>query len=226
MSESGRLNASWQRRLGAYLASEPMQSLAHYLRDESARGKIIYPPNHQLFAAFNATEFESVRVVILGQDPYHGPGQAHGLSFSVPDGVAPPPSLANIFKEFERDSGLPKPASGNLTPWAKQGVLLLNAVLSVEHAKPGSHQHKGWEPFTDFVIQTLNTERENIVFMLWGAYAKSKDKLIDSRRHCVLRAPHPSPLSAYRGFIGCGHFSTANRYLQGRGITPIDWNIQ
>jgi len=226
MSESGRLNASWQRRLGDYLASEPMQNLAQFLRDEKTRGKIIYPPSAELFAAFNATEFEAVRVVILGQDPYHGSGQAHGLSFSVPDGVLPPPSLANIFKELERDSGQPKPTSGNLTPWAKQGVLLLNAVLSVENAKPGSHQHKGWEQFTDYVIQTLSAERENLVFMLWGAYAKSKEKLIDSKRHCVLRAPHPSPLSAYRGFIGCGHFSTANRYLQARGLTPIDWNIQ
>jgi uracil-DNA glycosylase len=226
MSARGRLNASWQSHLGDYLASDSMQTLAQFLRDEKSRGKIIYPPSAELFAAFNATEFESVRVIILGQDPYHGPGQAHGLSFSVPDGVPPPPSLVNIFKELEREFGQPKPASGNLMPWAKQGVLLLNAVLSVESAKPGSHQNKGWENFTDFVIQTLATERENLVFMLWGAYAQAKGKLIDSRRHCVLRAPHPSPLSAYRGFIGCGHFSAANRYLQGRGIATIDWNIQ
>jgi uracil-DNA glycosylase len=225
MGNSGRLNASWQNRLSDYLASEPMQDLAEFLRNEKARGKIIYPPNHQLFAAFNATEFESVRVIILGQDPYHGPGQAHGLSFSVPEGVSPPPSLVNIFKELERESGKPKPSSGNLTPWAMQGVLLLNAVLSVESAKPGSHQNKGWEAFTDFVIKTLATEHEGLVFMLWGAYAQQKGKFIDMRRHCVLRAPHPSPLSAYRGFIGCGHFSAANRYLQGRGLAPIDWNI-
>ncbi len=225
MSENGRLNGSWQSRLGDYLASEPMQNLAQFLRDEKTRGKIIYPANDQLFAAFNATAFESVRVVILGQDPYHGPGQAHGLSFSVPDGVPPPPSLVNIFKELERESGKPKASTGNLMPWAKQGVLLLNSVLSVEAAKPGSHQDKGWEAFTDFVIQTLATERENVVFMLWGAYAREKGKLIDTRRHCVLRAPHPSPLSAYRGFIGCGHFSAANRYLQSRGVAPIDWTI-
>jgi len=225
MSAEGRLNPSWQSHLGDYLASEPMQSLADFLRQEKARGKTIFPPTAQLFAAFNATDFDSVRVVIIGQDPYHGPGQAHGLSFSVPDGVPPPPSLQNIFKELHRDLGMPRPSTGNLMPWARQGVLLLNAVLSVEMARPGSHQAKGWEAFTDEVIRRLSTGRDGLVFMLWGAYAQAKGKIIDTRCHCVLRAPHPSPLSAHRGFIGCGHFSAANRYLQGRGQQPIDWRL-
>lgn len=225
MSADGRLNPSWQSQLGDSLASEPMQALAGFLRQEKAKGKTIFPPSAQLFAAFNATDFDSVRVVIIGQDPYHGPGQAHGLSFSVPDGVPPPPSLQNIFKELHRDLGMPRPSTGNLMPWARQGVLLLNAVLSVEMARPGSHQAKGWEAFTDEVIRRLSTGRDGLVFMLWGAYAQAKGKIIDTRRHCVLRAPHPSPLSAHRGFIGCGHFSTANRYLQGRGQAPIDWRI-
>jgi uracil-DNA glycosylase len=225
MSADGRLIPSWQDHLGDYLASEPMQALAGFLRQEKARGKQIFPPSEQMFAAFNATDFEAVRVVILGQDPYHGLGQAHGLSFSVPDGVPPPPSLQNVFKELARDLGMPKPSTGNLTPWARQGVLLLNAVLSVEMARPGSHQAKGWEAFTDEVIRRLSNEREGLVFMLWGAYAQAKGRIIDNRRHCVLRAPHPSPLSAHRGFIGCGHFSATNRYLQGRGQKPIDWRL-
>ena len=224
MSE-GSLCQSWQKQVGAYLASQQMQELATFLRQEKAKGKIIYPANAQLFAAFNATPFEQVKVVILGQDPYHGPGQAHGLSFSVPEGIATPPSLLNIFKELSREYGWPMPCSGNLKAWADQGVLLLNAVLSVENAKPGSHQHKGWEGFTDEVIRQLSEQREGIVFMLWGAYAQAKGKIIDHQRHCVLKAPHPSPLSAYRGFIGCGHFSSANRYLQRQGSTPIQWQI-
>lgn len=224
MSE-GSLSEAWQKQIGAYLASEPMQNLATFLRQEKAKGKIIYPSNAQLFAAFNATPFEKIKVVILGQDPYHGPGQAHGLSFSVPDGVPTPPSLVNIFKELSRDYGAPAPQSGNLKAWADQGVLLLNAVLSVESSKPGSHQNKGWEAFTDEVIRQISNQREGVVFMLWGAYAQAKGKIIDNQRHCVLRAPHPSPLSAYRGFIGCGHFSSANRYLQGGGQTPIKWLI-
>jgi len=207
------------------LESEPMQALAQFLRSEKAKGRIIFPPGELMFNAFQQTPFEAVRVVILGQDPYHGPGQAHGLSFSVPEGVPSPPSLQNIFKELERDLGLARPASGTLLPWAKQGVLLLNAVLSVEQAKPGSHQNKGWEAFTDAAIARLSAEREGLVFMLWGAYAQAKGRIIDARRHCVLRAPHPSPLSAHRGFIGCGHFSTANRYLSARGGTPIDWRL-
>jgi uracil-DNA glycosylase len=166
-----------------------------------------------------------VKVVVLGQDPYHGPGQAHGLSFSVPPGVDVPPSLVNIFKEQERDLGLPRPDHGCLLPWARQGVLLLNAVLSVEAGKAGAHQGKGWEGFTDHVVERLAHEREGLVFLLWGSYAQAKGRVIDNRRHCVLRAPHPSPLSAHRGFIGCGHFSAANRWLQGRGLKPIDWRL-
>lgn len=225
MSVAGRLNASWQGHLGDYLDSAPMRDLAAFLRAEKAKGKRIHPPGALIFNAFNHTAFESVRVVILGQDPYHGPGQAHGLSFSVPDGVPPPPSLQNIFKELERDLGMPRPRTGDLTAWADRGVLLLNAVLTVEQAKPGSHQNKGWEGFTDEVIRRLSDGREGLVFMLWGAYAQAKGRIIDNRRHCVLRAPHPSPLSAHRGFIGCGHFSAANRYLQGCGQPPIDWRL-
>ena len=225
MSADGRLNPSWQGQLGDYLASEPMQALAAFLRQEKAKGKRIFPPSAQMFAAFNATDFESVRVVILGQDPYHGPGQAHGLSFSVPDGVPPPPSLQNIFKELERDLGLPRPSTGNLTPWARQGVLLLNAVLSVEIARPGSHQGKGWEAFTDEVIGRLANEREGLVFLLWGAYAQAKGRIIDNRRHCVLRAPHPSPLSAHRGFFVSRPFSRANAWLVEHGEPPIDWRL-
>ena len=225
MTAKGGLSGAWLARLGPMLESEPMQALAQFLRSEKAKGRIIFPPGELMFNAFQQTPFEAVRVVILGQDPYHGPGQAHGLSFSVPEGVPSPPSLQNIFKELEHDLGLARPASGTLLPWAKQGVLLLNAVLSVEQAKPGSHQNKGWEAFTDAAIARLSAEREGLVFMLWGAYAQAKGRIIDARRHCVLRAPHPSPLSAHRGFIGCGHFSTANRYLSARGGTPIDWRL-
>ena len=200
-----------------------MQALAEFLRSEKAAGKIIYPPGPQMFAALEATPFDKVKVVILGQDPYHGPGQAHGLCFSVPPGVDAPPSLQNIFKEIERDLGIPRPAQGNLAAWAKQGVLLLNSVLSVQAGQAGSHQGKGWEDFTDHIVSTLDREREGLVFMLWGSYAQAKGRIIDNRRHCVLRAPHPSPLSAHRGFIGCGHFSAANRWLAGRGLAPIDW---
>ena len=225
MSEAGHLSASWQVYLAASLATEPMQNLSAFLRQEKAKDKVIYPPGAQMFAAFNAVPFEDVRVVILGQDPYHGVGQAHGLSFSVPDGVPAPPSLQNIFKELERDLAMPRPSSGNLTPWTRQGVLLLNAVLSVQHGLAGSHANKGWEAFTDSAIQALADARDGVVFMLWGAYAQAKGRIIDNRRHCVLRAPHPSPLSAHRGFIGCGHFSSANRYLQGRGQKPIDWRL-
>lgn len=225
MSASGRLSGSWQERLGELLNRPPMPELAQFLRDEKAKGKIIYPAGAHIFEAFNQTPFEQVRVVILGQDPYHGPGQAHGLCFSVPDNCPIPPSLLNIFKELERDIGMARPVSGNLIPWAKQGVLLLNAVLTVEQARPGSHQNRGWESFTDAAIASLAHERDGLVFLLWGAYAQAKGRLIDNRRHCVLRAPHPSPLSAHRGFLGCGHFSAANRYLQGRGLKPIDWRL-
>ena len=226
MSESRvRLAPSWAARVGDYLERPEMRSLSEFLRTEKAAGKRIYPPGPQMFAALEATTFEDVKVVVLGQDPYHGPGQAHGLSFSVPPGVDVPPSLLNIFKEQERDLGLPRPEHGCLLPWARQGVLLLNAVLSVEAGRAGSHQGKGWEGFTDHVVETLAREREGLVFMLWGSYAQAKGRVIDNRRHCVLRAPHPSPLSAHRGFLGCGHFSTANRWLQGGGKGQVDWRL-
>jgi uracil-DNA glycosylase len=220
-----RLAPSWAAKLGDYLEREDMRALSEFLRAEKAAGKRIYPPGSQMFAALDATPFEQVKVVILGQDPYHGPGQAHGLSFSVPPGIDVPPSLLNIFKELERDLGIPRPGHGCLEAWARQGVLLLNAVLSVEAGKAGSHQGRGWEGFTDHVVETLAREREGLVFMLWGSYAQAKGRVIDTRRHCVLRAPHPSPLSAHRGFIGCGHFSAANRWLSGRGLAPIDWRL-
>jgi uracil-DNA glycosylase len=220
-----RLAACWRERIGDYLLRPEMQALSAFLRGERARGVTIYPPGSQMFAALDATPFTAVKVVILGQDPYHGPGQAHGLSFSVPPGVPVPPSLRNIFAEIQRDLGIAPPEHGCLLPWAEQGVLLLNAVLSVQAGQAGSHQGKGWEGFTDHIVETLSREREGLVFMLWGSYAQAKGRIIDARRHCVLRAPHPSPLSAYRGFIGCGHFGKANRWLIGAGLAPIDWRL-
>ena len=220
-----RLHPSWKRRVGDYLLREDMRALAAFLRERKARGKAIYPPGPQLFAALDATPFDQAKVVILGQDPYHGAGQAHGLSFSVQPGVPVPPSLGNIFKELRRDLGLEPPDHGCLLPWAQRGVLLLNAVLSVEAGRPGSHQGRGWEGFTDAIVQALSSERAGLVFMLWGSYAQKKGALVDRSRHCVMRAPHPSPLSAHRGFLGCGHFSAANRYLQGRGATAVDWSL-
>ena len=185
----------------------------------------VYPPREDLFAAFHRTPYADARVLILGQDPYHGPGQAHGLSFSVREGVKLPPSLRNIYKELAADLGVTPPASGDLSRWAEQGVLLLNAVLTVEEGRAGAHQGKGWEGFTDRIVEVLNREREHLVFMLWGSYAQAKGKVIDPRRHLVLKAPHPSPLSAHRGFIGCGHFSAAIEYLLRHGQAPIDWSL-
>lgn len=219
------LESSWKQRLGAALEDPRMQALGTFLRAEKSAGKIIYPRGSLIFAALDATPFDAVKVVILGQDPYHGPGQAHGLSFSVPPGVAIPPSLQNIFKEISRDLGMPRPQSGCLASWAGQGVLLLNAVLTVEQGLAGSHQGKGWEEFTDACIGALAEQREGLVFLLWGSYAQVKGRLIDTRRHLVLKAPHPSPLSAHRGFFGCGHFSTANRYLELNGQSRIDWGL-
>ena len=220
-----RLDASWKKHVGDYLQRPSMQALGDFLRTEKTAGKRIYPPGPQIFAALDATPFEQVKVVILGQDPYHGAGQAHGLCFSVAPGVDTPPSLQNIFKEIERDLGIARPDHGCLLPWAEQGVLLLNAVLTVEAGHAGAHQGNGWEGFTDHIVEHLNREREGLVFMLWGSYAQAKGRIIDSGRHCVLRAPHPSPLSAHRGFIGCGHFSASNRWLQGRRLAPIDWSL-
>ncbi|WP_431634588.1 uracil-DNA glycosylase [Dyella sp. KULCS107] len=223
--ERVRLEPGWKARIGDYLERPEMRALADFLRAEKRAGKEIYPPGPEIFAAFDHTPFEAVRVVILGQDPYHGPGQAHGLCFSVRPGVPVPPSLDNIFKEITRDLGVPRPDHGCLTPWADRGVLLLNAVLTVERGQAGSHQGKGWEGFTDAAIEALNREREGIVFLLWGSYAQRKGRLIDTQRHHVLTAVHPSPLSAYRGFIGCGHFSAANAWLQREGMAPIDWSL-
>ena len=220
-----QLEPSWKARLGEYLAGEDMRRLSAFLRERKAAGARIYPPGPDIFGALDATPFDKVKVVILGQDPYHGPGQAHGLCFSVPPGVPPPPSLQNIFKEIRRDLGIAPPDHGCLLPWARQGVLLLNAVLTVEDGRAGAHQGKGWEGFTDAVVAALDREKEGLVFMLWGAYAQAKGRLLDSRRHCVLRAPHPSPLSAHRGFLGCGHFGKANRWLQGGGRAPVDWAL-
>lgn len=226
MTESRiRLDPSWRQRVGDALETPQMRELATFLRTEKAAGKTIYPPGSQIFAALDTTPFDAVKVVILGQDPYHGPGQAHGLCFSVGPGVAVPPSLQNIFKEISRDLDLPRPRHGNLGAWARQGVLLLNAVLTVEHGQPGSHQGLGWEGFTDACIEALNREREGLVFLLWGSHAQAKGRLIDGRRHLILKAPHPSPLSAHRGFLGCGHFSRTNRYLEDSGRTPIDWSL-
>ena len=220
-----QLEASWKSRVGDYLQRPDMRTLSDFLRSEKAKGKKIYPRGTDIFTALNTTPFEQVKVIILGQDPYHGPGQAHGLCFSVLPGIDIPPSLRNIYSEIERDCGIPKPYHGCLLHWANQGVLLLNAVLTVEDGKPGAHQNKGWEGFTDHIVEQLNAEREGLVFMLWGSYAQAKGRVIDSRKHCVLRAPHPSPLSAYRGFMGCGHFSAANRWLVGGQKTPIDWSV-
>ena len=202
-----------------------MLRLSEFLRAELRAGKTIFPPPRCIVAALDATPFEQVKVVILGQDPYHGPGQAHGLCFSVLPGVPPPPSLENIFAEIRRDLGIARPDHGCLVPWARQGVLLLNAVLTVERGLAGSHQGKGWEGFTDNIIDQLNREREGLVFLLWGSYAQAKGALIDTRRHRVLKAPHPSPLSAHRGFIGCGHFSKTNQWLSEHSRSEIDWSL-
>ena len=217
-----RIEESWKTRLQEEFDKPYFANLTQFVRNEYASGTV-YPPGGEMFAAFDACPFEQVRVVILGQDPYHEPGQAHGLCFSVNDGVQFPPSLVNIFKEIESDLGKPMPRSGNLMRWAQQGVLLLNATLTVRAHQAGSHQNKGWETFTDAVIHRLASEREHIVFILWGSYAQRKGSFIDRNRHCVLQSPHPSPLSAYRGFFGNKHFSSANKYLVQHGYKPIEW---
>jgi uracil-DNA glycosylase len=223
MPKAGALHPSWQQVLGDELEQPYMRQLRVFLKAEKAAGKIIYPPGPLIFNAFNHTPFDQVRVVIIGQDPYHGPGQAHGLSFSVQNGIRLPPSLVNIFKEIEADLGIPMSGSGDLTPWADQGVLLLNATLTVEQASAGSHQKKGWEQFTDAAIRILNERREGLVFVLWGSYAQKKGAMIDQNKHLVLRSVHPSPLSAHRGFFGQRQFSTINQYLSQQGQLPINW---
>jgi uracil-DNA glycosylase len=225
VSDRIRLEPSWKERLAPLFDAPQMQALREFLVAQRKAGKEIYPAGDRIFAALDATPFDQVKVVILGQDPYHGPGQAHGLCFSVQPGVPPPPSLENIFTELERDLGVKRPDHGCLLPWAKQGVLLLNAVLTVERGNAASHQGKGWEPFTDAIVDLLNREREGLVFLLWGAYAQAKGKLVDPKRHLVLKAPHPSPLSAHRGFIGSSPFSRTNKYLESTGRTPISWGL-
>lgn len=217
-----RIDESWRQVLQPEFDKPYFELLTNFVRN-AYRTTQCFPPAGQIFRAFDLCPFNRVRVVIIGQDPYHDFNQAHGLCFSVQDGVRVPPSLENIYKELNRDLGKPIPTSGNLTHWAEQGVLLLNATLTVEAHRAGSHQGKGWEELTDAAIQALNNRRENVVFMLWGSYAQRKGQFIDRRRHLVLTAVHPSPLSAYRGFIGCGHFSQANAYLQQHGQTPINW---
>lgn len=217
---------TWHEAIGAEKQQPYFRQILHTVRAEREAGRIIYPPANDVFNAFKATEFDHVSVVILGQDPYHGPHQAHGLSFSVQTGVAVPPSLVNIYKELAADiHGFHIPQHGYLQHWAEQGVLLLNTVLTVRAGAAHSHADLGWETFTDHVITALNEHREHIVFMLWGSHAQKKGAMIDRQRHLVLTAPHPSPLSAYRGFFGCRHFSQANAYLLAHGKTPIDWQV-
>lgn len=217
-----RIEEGWKNALSREWEQPYFLNLTSFVSQRYKEARI-YPPGSRIFAAFDACPFEKVKVVILGQDPYHGPGQANGLCFSVNDGIEMPPSLKNILKEVSDDTGAPVPANGDLSRWAHQGVLLLNATLTVEEHQAGSHQGKGWETFTDHVIETLSQMRENIVFILWGSYAKSKSALIDHSKHMVLTSPHPSPLSAHRGFFGNHHFSTANAYLRSHGKTPIEW---
>lgn len=223
--EKIKLEASWKKALLGEFSQPYMTALKEFLARELAAGKTIYPKPSEYFAAFTCTPLTQVKVVMLGQDPYHGPGQAHGLCFSVKPGVRKPPSLLNIFKEIERDLKISPPSHGCLIDWARQGVLLLNSVLTVEDGKAGAHRGQGWETFTDRVIDVLNQQPRPLVFMLWGAYAQTKGKFIDRQKHLVLETVHPSPLSAHRGFIGCNHFSQANEFLVSRKLTPIDWKI-
>ena len=219
-----QIHPSWEKRLASAFSSPDFEALVEFIKEEYSNYRC-YPPGKLIFEAFNACPFDDIKVVLLGQDPYHGPRQAHGLCFSVPEGVGHPPSLINIFKEIEQDLGLAYPKSGNLLRWAKQGVFLLNATLSVRAQNAGSHQKQGWENFTDRVIQTISTKNEGVVFLLWGGFAKKKAKLIDSNKHLILSSGHPSPLSANRGYwFGNKHFSQCNHYLQDKGKEAIDWS--
>jgi uracil-DNA glycosylase len=219
------MHESWRAVLGDELEKQHMQELRAFLVEEVAAGRRFYPAADRVFNALLLTPFDEVRVVILGQDPYHGAGQAMGLCFSVPDGVPLPPSLRNIYEELARDAAVPRPTTGDLTPWAKRGVLLLNAVLTVSPGKPASHAGKGWELFTDRAIRELSEQREGIAFLLWGRYAQNKGAIVDTTRHHVLGAAHPSPYSAANGFFGCCHFSRANALLQADGREPVDWRL-
>ena len=224
MSSQVQLESTWKTHLLPEFDKTYMKTLKSFLQEELKRKKKIYPPGPQYFNAFNTTPFDRVRAVIVGQDPYHGFRQAHGLSFSVLPGVSIPPSLVNIYKELKEDLNISVASHGCLTAWAKQGVLLLNSSLTVEAGQAGSHRGRGWEEFTDQAISILNREKEHLVFFLWGSPAQKKGSIVDSFKHCVLKAPHPSPLSAARGFFGCRHFSKANEYLESKGLEPIDWS--
>ena len=217
-----KIEKSWKERLESEFEKAYFQNLVSFVKGEYTT-KQVYPPGSLIFNAFDHCPFNDVKVVIVGQDPYHGPGQANGLCFSVADGVRHPPSLHNIFKEIREDLGQPIPESGNLERWADQGVLLLNATLTVEARKAGSHQNNGWERFTDEVLRVISDERENVVFLLWGAYAQKKGSLVNGDKHLILKAPHPSPFSAHTGFFGCKHFSKTNQYLSSKGLRPISW---
>jgi len=219
-----KIEAEWLEILKDEFAKPYFEELKTFLLDEKKLYRI-YPPGNRIFAAFDHTPFSKVKVVILGQDPYHGDGQAHGLCFSVPDGIPVPPSLVNIYKELNSDLGIPIPQTGNLEKWASQGVLLLNATLTVRANQAGSHQRRGWENFTDEVIRRLSAQQSGIVFILWGSYAQAKESMIDTSKHFVLKAVHPSPLSVYRGFFGCRHFSKTNELLKTVGKAPIDWSL-
>ena len=225
MSTTIKLHPSWKNALRDEFEKPYFVQLKNFLLDEKNKGEVIYPPGTLFFAALDLTPLEEVKVVILGQDPYHGIGQAHGLCFSVNNGIKFPPSLQNIFKELKADIGFHMPLSGNLTKWAQQGVLLLNATLSVRKDQAGSHQNKGWEQFTDKIIETVSTHNKHVVFLLWGRFAQSKMLLIDANKHLILTAAHPSPLSAYNGFFGCKHFSKTNSYLKTKGLKEIDWQL-
>jgi uracil-DNA glycosylase len=220
-----KIEDSWKAVLKEEFNKPYFQQIPLHIKTEKSQGKIIYPPGSQIFNAFNTTPFDKVKAVILGQDPYHGKGQAHGLCFSVPYGVPPPPSLVNIFKELESDIGVPVPGHGNLTHWAEQGVFLLNASLTVRAGEPMSHAKIGWAEFTNNVIKKISDLKKNVVFILWGKFAQEKTALIDQSRHLVLRSVHPSPLSVHAGFYGCKHFSKTNEYLVSKGIDPIDWRL-
>lgn len=220
-----QIEESWRQQLEDTFTTPYFSGIVDLLRAEKAKGTTIYPAGKDIFRAFELTPFPKVKVVILGQDPYHNPGQAHGLSFSVPQGVPHPPSLQNIFKEINDDLGFPVPVSGDLSYWARQGVLLLNASLTVVAHQPNSHAHIGWHQFTDEVIARLSEKRDHLVFLLWGSFAQQKSALIDADRHLVLKTVHPSPLSAYRGFFGCHHFSKTNEYLMNHNKKPIDWHL-
>ena len=220
-----RIEPSWKELLQPEFDLAYFERLTAFVKAEYA-SQTIYPPAPLIFNAFDQCPLHQVKVVILGQDPYHGPGQAHGLCFSVNDGVAFPPSLLNIFKEIERDLHISSPLSGNLIRWAQQGVLLLNATLTVRANQAGSHQNRGWEEFTDAIIRRLADRNDNLVFMLWGSYAQKKAAFVDANKHLILKSVHPSPLSAYRGFIGCGHFSETNKYLKSKGLKEIDWSLR